>query len=115
MKGLLPVPKFLAVLAAIAAVTAIFASLAFARHTKSVHLGDNFFTKGTVTIKRGSAVHWSWSGTENKHNVTSKKGDRFHSKTSTSGSFTHVFRKRGTFTIICTKHPAQMRMKVRVV
>ena len=109
-------PKFLAVLAALAAVAAIFASLAFARHTKTVHLGDNFFTKGTVKIKRGSAVHWSWSGTENKHNVTSKKrGDRFHSKTSTSGSFTHVFRRRGTFTIICTKHPAQMRMRVKVV
>jgi plastocyanin len=115
MKGLPPVPKFLAVLAAAVAVVAIFASLAFARHTKSVHLGDNFFTKGSVTIKRGSAVHWSWSGTENRHNVTSKRGDRFHSKTATRGSFTHVFRKRGTFTIICTKHPSQMRMKVKVV
>jgi plastocyanin len=115
MKGLPPVPKLLAVLAAVAAVTAIFASLAFARHTKSVHAGDNFFTKGSVTIKRGSAVHWSWSGTENQHNVTSKKGDRFHSRTGTTVSFTHVFRKRGTFTIICTKHPSQMRMRVRVV
>jgi plastocyanin len=115
MKGLPPVPKLLAVLAAVAAVTAIFASLAFARHTTSVRLGDNFFTRGAVKIKRGSAVRWTWSRTENQHNVTSKKGDRFRSKTGKSGSFTHVFRKRGTFTIICTKHPAQMRMKVRVV
>ena len=102
------------ILALIAVVACAGAALAYAR-TKSVGLGDNYFFAGTVTIKKGSSVHWHWSNTENLHNVVSKKGAKFHSKTGHSGSFTYTFRKKGTFTIICTKHPSVMRMKVRVV
>jgi plastocyanin len=90
------------------------ASIALAR-TKSVGMGDNYFFNGTVTIKKGSAVHWHWSNTENLHNVVSRaKGESFHSKTGHSGSFTHTFRHKGTFTIICTKHKSTMRMTVKV-
>ena len=94
---------------AVLAVTAV----ALAR-TKSVGMGDNYFFNGTVTIKKGSSVHWHWANTQNLHNVVSRKGVKFHSKTGHSGSFTYTFRKKGTFTIICTKHPSVMRMKVRV-
>ncbi len=105
--------KLLVLLTLAALLAAVGATLAFAR-TKSVGMGDNFFFAGTVTIKKGSSVHWHWSHTQNSHNVVSKKGVKFHSKTGHSGSFTYTFRKKGTFTIICTKHPSVMRMTVRV-
>jgi plastocyanin len=89
------------------------AAVALAR-TKSVGMGDNYFFNGTVTIKKGSSVHWHWANTQNLHNVVSKKGVKFHSKTGHSGSFTYTFRKKGKFTIICTKHPSVMRMTVKV-
>jgi plastocyanin len=106
--------KLLALLTITAVLGAIGATLAFAK-TKSVGMGDNYFFAGTVKVKRGSSVHWHWANTQNLHNVVSKKGVRFHSKTGHSGSFTYTFRKKGTFTIICTKHPSVMRMIVKVV
>jgi plastocyanin len=109
------VRRLVAVLAVVSILAALGAAFATARTTKNVTLGDNFFTVGTLKIKRGTAVHWSWHRTGNAHNVTSRRGDRFHSRTGHSGSYTHVFRKRGTFLIICTKHPTQMRLRVRVV
>jgi plastocyanin len=105
--------KLVITLALVSLLAGIGAAVALAR-TKSVGMGDNYFFVGTVKIKKGSSVRWHWSGTENLHNVVAKKGVRFHSKTGHSGSFTYTFRKRGTFTIICTKHPSVMRMKVKV-
>lgn len=106
--------KLLTVLALVSLLAGIGAAVAFAR-TKSVGMGDNYFFNGTVKIKKGSSVHWHWSNTENLHNVVSKaKGERFHSSTGHSGTFTHKFTHRGTFTIICTKHKSTMRMKVKV-
>lgn len=105
--------KLIVILALAAVAAGIFAALAFAG-TKSVGMGDNFFFNGSVTIKKGSSVHWHWSNTENLHNVVSKKGVKFHSKTGHSGSFTYTFRKKGTFHILCTKHPSVMRMTVKV-
>ena len=67
-----------------------------------------------MTIKKGSSVHWHWANTQNLHNVVSKKGVTFHSKTGHSGNFSYTFRKKGTFTIICTKHSSVMRMTVKV-
>jgi plastocyanin len=94
---------------AVLAVTAV----ALAR-TKSVGMGDNYFFNGTVTIKKGSSVHWHWANTQNLHNVVSRKGVKFHSKTGHSGSFTYTFHKKGRFLILCTKHPSVMRMTVKV-
>jgi plastocyanin len=110
----MPVRKLILGLALVSIVAAIGATVAFAR-TKSVRLGDNFFSTRTVRIKHGSAVHWHWSRTRNTHNVTgTTKGARFHSRTGHSGDFSHVFKRRGTFKIICTRHPTQMVMTVRV-
>jgi plastocyanin len=108
------VRKLLLCLALVSLAGGAYAAVALAG-TKSVGMGDNYFFAGTVKIKKGSRIHWHWSGTENTHNVVSKKGVKFHSKTGHSGSFTFTFKKRGTFTIICTKHPSVMRMKVKVV
>ena len=107
--------KLLLVLALVAAMAGVGAAIAIAKgKTKTVQLGDNYFFVGTVKIHKGAKVRWQWS-TNHAHNITSKKGDKFKSKTGKSGSFTHTFKTKGTFTIICTKHPAQMRMKVKVV
>ncbi len=106
--------KLFVSLALVSLLAGIGAAVALAR-TKRVGMGDNYFFNGAVKIKKGSSVHWHWSNTENLHNVVAKKGVKFHSKTGHSGDFTYTFRKRGTFTIICTKHPSVMRMKVKVV
>jgi plastocyanin len=90
---------------------AILAAQALAA-TKKVTLGDNFFSKTSLTIHKGTKVTWRWSGTHNSHNVTSK--GHFHSRTQSSGSFSKTFKTKGTFTVICTVHPTQMRMKVVV-
>src|SRR5919204_3786182 len=105
--------RLLALLTIVVVLAALGAAVAFAK-TKSVGMGDNYFFAGSVTIKKGSSVHWHWASTQNLHNVVSKKGVKFHSKTGHSGSFTYTFRKKGTFTIICTKHPSVMRMTVKV-
>jgi plastocyanin len=108
------VRKLLVLVAIVSIVAGVGAAVAFAR-TKSVGMGDNYFLSGSVTIKKGSSVHWHWSNTQNLHNVSSTKGVRFRSRTGRSGSFTYTFNKRGTFTIICTRHSAVMRMKVKVL
>jgi len=106
--------KKLLVLLAIASLTiaGILAAQAFAA-TKKVTVKDNFFSTSKVTVKKGGKVTWRWSGTNNSHNITSSKG-HFSSATKTSGTYSHKFNKRGTFTVICTIHPSQMRMKVVV-
>jgi plastocyanin len=109
------VRRLLLALALVSLLAGIGATLAFAR-TRSVGLGDNFFTKTKVRIKKGSSVHWHWSRLGNKHNVTgTTRGARVHSRTGHSGSFTHKFNRRGTFRFICTRHPTQMVMTVKVV
>jgi plastocyanin len=84
---------------------------------KSVKIGDNFFVKdggATVTVKKGTSVTWKWTG-HNPHNVTVTGGPaKFHSKTQTSGSFSHKFTKAGTYSILCTIHAPGMKMKVVV-
>jgi plastocyanin len=84
---------------------------------KSVKIGDNFFVKNggaTVTVKKGTSVTWKWTG-HNPHNVTVAGGPaKFHSKTQTSGSFSHKFTKAGTYSILCTIHAPGMKMKVVV-
>jgi plastocyanin len=85
---------------------------------KSVVVGDNFFgaknAHPTVTIKKGQAVTWRWTG-HNPHNVTVTKGPvKFHSATQSSGSFAHKFTKAGTYNLICTIHGPIMTMKVIV-
>jgi plastocyanin len=104
--------KKLLVLLAIASLTiaGILAAQAFAA-TKKVSVKDNFFSTSKVTIKKGQKVTWRWVSTTQDHNVT---GKGFHSGDKDRGTYSHKFNKRGTFTVICTIHPTQMRMKVVV-
>jgi plastocyanin len=92
------------------AVAGVLAAQALAA-TKKVTVGDNFFSTSKVTVHKGTKVTWRWTG-RNTHNVTSK--GHFHSPTKTSGTYSKTFKSKGTFTVICTIHPSQMRMKVVV-
>jgi plastocyanin len=104
--------KLLVILAVVSmTITGILAAQAFGA-TKKISVKDNFFSTSKVTVRKGDKVTWRWSGTSNPHNITSK--GHFHSSTKTSGSYSKTFKTKGTFSVICTIHPSQMRMKVVV-
>ena len=69
--------------------------------------------KMTLRVKAGTKIVWKWTG-HNPHNVTVTSGPRkFHSKTQTSGTFTAIPHKKGTYSIICTIHGFQMTLVVK--
>jgi plastocyanin len=86
--------------------------------SKSIEVDDNYFVhKGkppTVTVKKGTKVEFEFEG-RNPHNVTVTKGPvKFASKTKTSGTFTKKFKKKGTYKLVCTIHPPNMKMTLKV-
>jgi plastocyanin len=101
----------------IAAASAILATQALAA-TRSVKVGDDYFVrKGsvpTVTVKKGTKVTWRWSGKQT-HNVAVIKGPvKFRSSFKSSGTYTKTLRRAGTYTLVCTIHQPDMKMKLRV-
>lgn len=68
--------------------------------TRTVKVADNKFSAKTVRVSKGTTVVWKWVG-KNPHNVT---GKGFSSRTVTSGTFKHKFKKAGTFRYRCTIH-----------
>ena len=101
----------------IAALSAVLATQALAA-SRSVKVGDNFFVrKGsvpTVTVKKGSTVTWRWAGRE-LHNVAVTKGPaKFRSSYKSSGSYSKRLTRTGTYTIVCSIHQPDMKMKLRV-
>ena len=103
----------IAVVAAFAAVPAV--SALASTPTKTVSVKDNFFTPKTLTIKRGTRVKWTWHSFGILHNVTVKSGpSRFHSGNKGGGTYTHLFSKNGTYHLICTLHPTQMKETIIV-
>jgi plastocyanin len=102
---------------AIAALSAVLATQAFAR-TRTVKVGDDFFlhrgSPPTITIKKGSRVRWSWVGSDS-HNVSVSSGPKkFHSGLQRKGTFSHKFKKAGTYKIVCTIHSPDMAMTIKV-
>jgi plastocyanin len=101
----------------IAAASAVLAVPALAA-TRSVKVGDDYFVrKGsvpTVTVKKGTKVTWRWAG-KDMHNVLVTKGPvKFRSSIKSSGRFTKKLIRTGTYTIVCSIHQPDMRMKLRV-
>jgi len=101
----------------IAAASAILATQALAA-TRSVKIGDDYFVrKGsvpTVTVKKGTKVTWRWSGKQT-HNVAVTRGPvKFRSSFKRSGTYSKTLRRAGTYTIVCTIHQPDMKMKLRV-
>jgi plastocyanin len=110
----LPLIAMVALAAAAAAVPAV--SALASTPTKKITVGDNFFKPKTVTINRGTRVTWVWHSFGIRHNVTVKSGpSKFHSRQlQSSGSYSHLFNTKGTYHLICTLHPTQMKETVIV-
>jgi plastocyanin len=101
----------------IAALSAVLATQALAA-TRSVKIGDNFFVrKGstpTVTVTKGTTVTWRWAGKET-HNVVVTKGPvKFRSSFKSSGTFSKRLTRPGTYTIVCSIHQPDMKMRLKV-
>jgi plastocyanin len=106
----------LALIAVVAAFAAVPTMSALASTpAKGVTVGNNFFKAKTMTVRRGTTVTWTWHTFGIFHNVTVKSGPvKFHSRNLGSGSFSKVLTKKGTYHLICTLHPAQMRETIIV-
>lgn len=104
----------IAVVAAFAAVPTVSALASSA--PKKVTVGNNFFSNKNMTVTRGTKVTWVWRSFGLAHNVTVKSGPaKFHSRRlQANGSFSHVFTKKGTYHLICTLHPTQMKETIVV-
>ena len=106
-------------LAAAAVVASIGAAVAVgpaqAGSTKTVSVKNNAFSPTSLSIKKGTKVTWKWTQGGVPHNV-SPAGGGSGSKTSSKKGFTYskVFSKAGTYKIICTIHPTQMKITVKV-
>jgi plastocyanin len=108
--------------AAVAAIGAAAATPALGGSTPSrnVEVGDNFFAPTRLTVDRGTRVAFRWSSdNENRHDVAQTSGPRgtraFKSpQRTTDYTYRRTFRTAGTYRIICTLHPTQMRLTLRV-
>jgi plastocyanin len=69
-------------------------------------------TSSTVKIAKGGTVKWVWTDGA-PHNV---KGTGFKSKTIAKKgyAYSHTFKSKGTFKIICQVHPTTMKTTVKV-
>jgi plastocyanin len=95
---------------------AALTTVAGARASFTVQVGDDFFSPSSTTVASGTKVKFKWVGSD-KHNVIKKKGPGgpFDSgATDAPGvNFKKKFKKRGTYKIICTLHD-DMKMKLKV-
>jgi plastocyanin len=108
-----------AVLALGAALVSLPASVAGAGSTRTVTIGDNFYSPAKLTVKVGTTVRWKWpDDTGDTHDVKLKSGPKgfkkFHSEEAGSAySFKRTLTKPGTYKIICTLHE-EMRETITV-
>ena len=106
--------KLLAAVATGAVALAAWAVPSMAGGTTTVLVKDNKFVPKTLTVVKGTTVKWVWKGKE-RHNVAVAKGpSKFRASTRKKGHFTHTFKKRGTYRLVCTIHAPDMRMRVTV-
>jgi plastocyanin len=84
--------------------------------TPVVNVGDNFYSRSSVSVKKNKKVKFVWVDTDNDHNVTTKSGPTsFHSKTEDGDfSYTKKFTTKGTYKLHCTIHPTKMKVTVKV-
>ena len=87
--------------------------------TKNVSIVDFAYQPHKFTIKRKTKVKWTWPGMTD-HSVTqadkhfNPKSHGFSSQIMMSGTYSHTFKKAGTYYIVCMVHPTQMHMKITV-
>jgi plastocyanin len=106
LRGLIAGTALLAVtLAGVAVGTAGATVASQTPPTKTIKLGDNFYSPSKVTVAAGTVVTFQWTGS-NTHNVTVVKGpQKFTSPNQSDGTYVRTFTKAGTYKIVCTFHP----------
>jgi plastocyanin len=103
MRKLIATLVVLSLLAGVAAVSALGA-------TKSVAWKDP--VSKTIKVRKGTKVKWVWADGL-PHNV---KGKGFKSKivSGKGKSYSHTFKTKGKFKVICQVHPTTMKTIVKV-
>jgi plastocyanin len=89
--------------------------------TKTVKIGDNYYAKDALSVKRGTTVKWVWPGFEeggDVHDVKLVKAPKgvkkFQSEAaSTDYTFKRKLKVAGKYKLACTLHE-EMRMTVKV-
>ena len=89
--------------------------------TKTMYVGDDFFSRSAttitspkITLRKNDILRWRWVG-EEMHNVRVKIGTRTYlSDYQRDGTYSKRFRRAGTYTAVCDLHQNVMRMKVTV-
>jgi plastocyanin len=100
-------------------------TLARATKPKVAKLCGYYFTPVNLKVRKGGKVRWKWAncGTPDTHDVVLKKApkgvkkSKFRSQIAAAPSsytFTKRFKKAGRYNFICSVHPTQMQMTVRV-
>ncbi|HEY8082264.1 MAG TPA: plastocyanin/azurin family copper-binding protein [Solirubrobacterales bacterium] len=110
--------KILGLMAIVAlASVPLYGGLAKAAPTTTIILGDNFFSPSAKTVSSGTKVRFKWTGNR-RHRVTKAKGpggDFASEKTKVDGvNLVKTFNASGTYRIICSVHPSEMRLKITV-
>lgn len=87
--------------------------------TRVLKVGDDYFSPGKVTVKKGTKIRWAWlEGNQDNHDVRLKSGPRgvkkFKSDLAASDySFSKKLTVPGTYKIYCSLH-ATMRETIVV-
>jgi plastocyanin len=79
---------------------------------RQVAVKDDRYSPTSVTIKKGTKIVWTWKG-KHRHNVNEANG-AWGSKTKRKGTFSHTFKKKGKYLVLCTIHAPDMEMTVHV-
>jgi plastocyanin len=97
------------------------ATLASVPRKRTVHIGDNYFTPESMTVRSGTKVTWRWPSYDQSgsvHNVKLRKGPagvkRFRSDSAASDySFRRTLTVPGTYKLVCVYHEG-MNETIRV-
>ena len=79
--------------------------------TVGVSVRDDLFSPRTLTVRRGTVLRFVWRRTRNPHNVCASGRC---SRTTRRSGFVYRRTARRSTTLICTVHPTQMRLRLRV-
>ena len=101
-------------------VAVVASFLAGSTPSETVEVGDNFLAPTKLTVDPGTRMTFRWAAENaNQHDVklTSAPSGvrRWNSAVRTTDyTYRRTLTKAGTYRIICSLHPTQMRLSVRV-
>jgi plastocyanin len=80
-----------------------------------IEVGDHYFSKPNVELRKGSTLDYRFSGNE-LHNVTLANGPRAIGSPNLDDDevFSQRFQDKGTYRLFCALHPVRMHERVKV-